>query len=96
MILVVCIYYFMCNVVSYVVSRYSMLNGMIDSREVKRVKVAGPSQSSGAVSHHRSRQGTVEDARMQEVIAQRDAYYQNWFASQQERMSNHYANILQQ
>jgi hypothetical protein len=24
------------------------------------------------------------------------AYYQNWFASQKEQMSQHYANILQQ
>jgi hypothetical protein len=95
MILVVWIYYMMCNVVSYVVCRYSMLNGVIDSREVRRVKAAGLSQSSGATNHHRSRQGAVEDARMQEVIAQCDAYYQNWFASQQERMSNHYTNILQ-
>jgi hypothetical protein len=95
MILVVCIYYMMCNVVRYVVCRYSMLNGVIDSREVRRVKAMGPSQSSGVASHHRSRQGATEDTRMQEVIAQRDAYYQNWFTSQQERMSNHYANVLQ-
>jgi hypothetical protein len=80
MILVMCIYYMMCNV-SYVVCRYSMLNGVIDSREVRRAKEADLSRSSGAASHHRSRQGAVEDARLQEVIAQRDAYYQNWFAS---------------
>jgi hypothetical protein len=36
----------MCNV-TYVVCRYSMLNGVIDSREVRRVKVADPSWSSG-------------------------------------------------
>jgi hypothetical protein len=33
---------------------------------------------------------------LQEVIAQRDAYYQNWFASQQEQMPQHYTNVLQQ
>jgi hypothetical protein len=33
---------------------------------------------------------------LQEVIAQRDAYYQNWFASQQGQMSQHYANVHQQ
>jgi hypothetical protein len=67
MILVVCIHYMMCNV-SYIVFKYSMLNEVIDSREVRRVKVVGLSRSSGAVSHHKSRQGVVEDARLQEVI----------------------------
>jgi hypothetical protein len=76
MILFVCIYYMMCNV-SYVVCRYSMLNGVIDFREVRRVKAACPSRSSGAASRQRSRQGIVEDARLQQVIAQHDAYYQN-------------------
>jgi hypothetical protein len=95
MILVMCIYYMM-RYVSYIVCRYSILNGVIDSRKVRRAKAAGPSWSSGTASHHRSRQGVVEDARLQEVIAQHDAYYQNWFASQQESMSNHYANVLQQ
>jgi hypothetical protein len=84
----------MCNVI-YVVCRYSMLNGVIDSKEVRRANVAGPSWSSGAASRQRSRQGVVEEARLQEVIEQCDAYYQNWFASQQEQMSQHYANVLQ-
>jgi hypothetical protein len=53
----------MCNV-SYVVCRYSMLNGVIDSGEVRRMKAAGPSQSSGASSRQRSRQGAIEDARL--------------------------------
>jgi hypothetical protein len=95
MILFVFIYYMM-YIVTYVVCRYSMLNGVIDSSEVKRVKVAGLSRSSGDVSWQRSRQGTIEDARLQEVIAQCDAYYQNWFATQQEQMSQCYANVLQQ
>jgi hypothetical protein len=76
----------MCNV-SYVVCRYSMLNGLIDSREVRRVKAAGSSWSSGAASRQRSRQGVIEDARLQEVIAQRDAYYKKWSTSQHEQMS---------
>jgi hypothetical protein len=76
----------MCNV-SYVVCRYSMLNGLIVSKEVRRTKEVGSSQSSGAASRQSSRQGAVEDVRLQEVIAQRDAYYQKWFASQQEQMS---------
>jgi hypothetical protein len=76
----------MCNV-TYVMCRYSMLNGVIDSREVRRVKAADPSRSSGGANRQRSRQGAVEDARLQEVIAQHDAYYQNWFTSQQEQMS---------
>jgi hypothetical protein len=53
-----CIYYMMCNV-SYVVCRYSVLNRVIDSREVRGAKAAGPSWSSRAASHHRSRQGAV-------------------------------------
>jgi hypothetical protein len=67
-ILFVCIYYMMCNM-SYVVCRYSMLNGLIDSREVRRAKAVGSSRSSGAVSRQSSQQGTVDDARLQEVIA---------------------------
>jgi hypothetical protein len=58
----------MCNV-SYVVCRYSMLNGLIDSREVRRAKAAGSLRRSGAASRQSSRQGAVEDARLQEVIA---------------------------
>ena len=72
------------------------VNGLIDSRELRRAKAVGSSRSSGAASRQSLWQGTIDDARLQEVIAQCDAYYQNWFASQQERMSNHYANILQQ
>jgi hypothetical protein len=68
--------------VSYIVCRYFMLNGVIDSKEVRRAKVAGPSRSSRDASHHKSRPGAVEDARLQEVIEQRDVYYQNWFTSQ--------------
>jgi hypothetical protein len=55
----------------------TLLNRVIDSGEMRRVKVAGPSWSSGAVNRQRSRQCAIEDARLQEVIAQRDAYYQN-------------------
>jgi hypothetical protein len=84
----------MCNV-SYAMCRYSILNGVLYSREVRRVKAAGPSRSSRAASRQRSRQGVVEDARLQEVIAQCDAYYQNWFASQQEQMPQYYTNVLQ-
>jgi hypothetical protein len=69
---------------------------VIDSREVRRAKAVGPSWSSGVASRQRSRQGAIEDAKLQEVIAQHDAYYQNWFTSQQEQMSQHYTNILQQ
>jgi hypothetical protein len=47
-------------------------------------------------SQQSSRQGTIDDARLQEVIAQRDAYYQKWFASQQEQISQHYINVVQQ
>jgi hypothetical protein len=57
----------MCNM-SYVVCRYSILNGLIDSRELRDCQ-----------STKFSGQGIVDDARLQEVIAQRDAYYQEWF-----------------
>jgi hypothetical protein len=53
-----------------------MLNGLIDSREVRRANAVGSSWSSGVASRQSSRQGTIDDARLQEVIAQRDAYYQ--------------------
>jgi hypothetical protein len=76
----ICVHIMMCNM-SYVLCKYSMLNGLIDSREVRRVKAAGSSQSSGAANQQSSRQGTVNDAMLQEVIAQCDAYYQKWFAS---------------
>jgi hypothetical protein len=33
---------------------------------------------------------------LQEVIAQRDAYNKKWFTSQQEQMSQHHTNIVQQ
>jgi hypothetical protein len=36
---------------SYVKCRYSILNGLIDSREVRRVKAAGMTRSSGATWH---------------------------------------------
>jgi hypothetical protein len=68
-------HYMMCNV-SYVVCRYSILKDLIDSREVRRTKATGLSWSSGAASRQRPRQGAVEDARLQEVIAQLYAYYQ--------------------
>jgi hypothetical protein len=43
-----------------------------------------------------SRQGIIDDARLQEVTSQHDAYYQKWFASQQEQISQHNANVVQQ
>jgi hypothetical protein len=87
---------FICVHILHVVCRCSMLNGLIDSREVRRAKAAGSSQSSGAANQQSSRQGTIKDARLQEAIVQRDAYYQKWFTSQQEQMSQHYANVIQQ
>jgi hypothetical protein len=72
-----------------------MLNGLIDSREVRRVKAVGSSRSLGDANRQSSRQGTVDDARLQEVIAQYDAYYQKWFTSQREQMPQHYANVIQ-
>jgi hypothetical protein len=72
------------------------VNGLIDSREVRRAKAVGSSRSSGAASRQSLWQGTIDDARLQEVIAQCDAYYQKWFTSQQEQMSHHYTNVVQQ
>jgi hypothetical protein len=72
-----------------------MLNELIDSREVRRAKAVGSSWSLGVASQQSSRQGTIDDARLKEVIAQHDAYYQKWFTSQQEQMSQHYINVIQ-
>jgi hypothetical protein len=85
----------MCNM-SYVECRYSILNGLIDSREVRRAKATGSSRRSRAASRQSPRQGAVDDARLREVITQRDDYYQKWFASQQEQISQHYAIAIQQ
>jgi hypothetical protein len=56
----------MCNM-TYVECRYSMLNGLIDSREVRRATAVGSSRSSGVVSQQSSRQDAVDDARLQAV-----------------------------
>ena len=53
-----------------------MLNGVIDSRELRRVKAAaGPSQSSGSATRRGSTQNqdAVINARVQEAIAHRDS-----------------------
>jgi hypothetical protein len=63
--------------------------------EVRRAKAAASSRRLGVASQQSSRQGAVDDTRLQEVIAQFDAYYQKWFVSQQEKMSQHYANVVQ-
>ena len=73
-----------------------MLNGVIDSREVRRAKATEPSQSSRTATHHGSRQDAAADARLQEVIPQRDAYYQSWMTSHQKTISNHYANLFRE
>jgi hypothetical protein len=57
------IYYMMCNM-SYVECRYSILNGLIDSREVRRAKATGSSRRSRAASRQSPQQGAVDDARL--------------------------------
>ena len=76
-----------------------MLNGVTDSREVRRAKAAaGPSQSSGAATHRGSTQNldAIINARVQEAIALRDSYIQSCMTSQQQAMANYFTNLFQQ
>jgi hypothetical protein len=61
-----------------------MLNGVIDSREVKTHKAALSSQSSASTSSVRRRsEDELEIIRLKETIRQRDEYYAACFAQQQ-------------
>jgi hypothetical protein len=59
---------------------YSMLNGLIDSREVRSHKAAQSSQGSRSSSvHHRSKD-QVKIIRLKEAMRHRDEYYAACFA----------------
>jgi hypothetical protein len=62
---------------------YSMLNGVIDSREVKVQKAALSSQSSSISSVRRRSEDELEIIRLKEAMRQRDEYYAACFAQQQ-------------
>nr|ACG46459.1 hypothetical protein [Zea mays] len=53
--------------------RYSMFNGVIDSREVRSQRSGSSSERSGARTHRQS-EHELEVARVQEEIRQRDAF----------------------
>jgi hypothetical protein len=71
-----------CNVYC----RYSMLNGVIDSREVKAQKVALSSQNSSTSSVRRRSEDELEIIRLKEAMRQRDEYYAACFAQQQVKL----------
>jgi hypothetical protein len=71
--------------------RYGMLNGLIDSREVRRQKGASSSQDMGGAI---SRQD-AQIARLREEVAQRDAYYAEYVVAQQARYTTILAEKLQ-
>jgi hypothetical protein len=59
---------------------YSMLNGVIDSREVKVQKAALSSQSSSISSVRHRSEDELEIIRLKEAMRQRDEYYAACFA----------------
>jgi hypothetical protein len=62
---------------------YSMLNGLIDSRDVRSQKVAQLSQSSASSSIRRRSEDQLEIIRLKEAMRQRGKYYVACFAQQQ-------------
>jgi hypothetical protein len=60
-----------------------MLNGVIDSREVKVQKAAPSSQSSSISSIRRRSEDELKIIRLKEAMRQRDEYYAACFAQQQ-------------
>jgi predicted oxidoreductase (fatty acid repression mutant protein) len=64
-------------------TRYSMLNGVIDSREVRAQKAALSSHSSGTSSVRRRSEDELEIIRLKEAMRQRDEYFAACFAQQQ-------------
>jgi hypothetical protein len=63
-----------------------MLNGVIDSREVKAQKVALSSQNSSTSSVRRRSEDELEIIRLKEAMRQRDEYYAACFAQQQVKL----------
>jgi hypothetical protein len=59
-----------------------MLNGLIDSREVRSQKAVQSSQSSGSSSVCRRSEDELEIIRLKEAMRQRDEYYVICFAQQ--------------
>jgi hypothetical protein len=68
-----------CNVCC----RYSILNEVIDSRDVRAQKAALSSQSSGTSFVRRRSEDELEIIRMKEAMRQRDEYYAACFAQRQ-------------
>jgi hypothetical protein len=68
-----------CNVCC----RYSMLNGVIDSREVRAQKAGLSSHSAGTSSVRRCSGDELEIIRLKEAMRQRDEYFAACFVQQQ-------------
>lgn len=60
-----------------------MLNGVIDSRQVRASKSTQSSQSSGVSSVRRRTENELEVIRLREQMKQRDEYYAACLAQQQ-------------
>ena len=71
-----------------------MLHGVLDSRAVRREKTSS-SQSSVSTGRHSSATD-AEVARLRQELTQRDAYYADYIASQQNFYAQHYANYMAQ
>ena len=74
--------------------RYGILNGLIDSREVRRQRGASSSQNTQFGSSCTSWQDE-ELARLRREVAQRDAYYAEYIASQQAQFTSILTEKLQ-
>ena len=72
-----------------------MLNGVIDSRVIRREKLVATSQSLG-ISTHRTIAAESEVARLREEITRREAHYAEYIAQQQSFYVNHYATQITQ
>ena len=75
----------------YKTQRYSLFDGVIDTREVRAQRSGGSSRSSGASSRRPTEQ-ELEIARLREEARQRDEYY----AAAARQRDEYYAAYLKQ
>ena len=71
-----------------------MLHGVLDSRAVRREKTS--SSQSSVSTGRQSSAADAEVARLRQELTQRDAYYAEYIASQQNFYAQHYANYMAQ
>ena len=72
-----------------------MLNGVIDSRAIRKEKVVSRSQSLGSTTSRISA-AEAEVTRMCEEMAQHEVHYADYIASQYSFYANHYATQIAQ